>query len=85
MISTCSLKTRILNSGVIVPQDRLQLGFAKVNYFLVLLGGSSGEFGLSLVCSEVKHPYSEARRAPISPGMVTIFPSKIHLDRRWEW
>ena len=63
-----------------MPQDRLQLGFTKVNYFLVLLGGSSSGFGLSLVFSEVKEPCSEARIAPISLGMVSIIPSKIHMD-----
>lgn len=54
MISACSLKNGIFNSGVIVPQDGLQLGYTKVNYFLVLLGGSSDGFGLILVCSEGK-------------------------------
>lgn len=79
MISACSLKNGILNSSVTMPQDRLQLGFTKVNYFLVLLGGSCGGLALSLVCSEAKQPYSEARLAPICPRMVSIFPSKGRL------
>lgn len=80
MSSACSLKNEILNSGVSLLWDRLQLGFTRVSFFPVFLGGSCSGLGLSLVCSEAKQPYSEARIAPVCPRAGSILLSKSHLD-----